>query len=216
MAEKLNAGDLLILKTIHAHGVEKWLYTNELARLAKVSASSTSTGCRRLAKQGVLLYKEEGREKSYRLNLSNPRTRKLCEFFETEKREKLYDKHRRLSWELEEFTKRIFEVLPQVQSIILFGSVARGQWTKASDIDLLLLVPTLAQDNFNELMNGVNKVAAEVRARYGSPLAPIPMTLNDFEVALRERKRIAQDVIREGIVLFGEERYYRVLAKVIV
>jgi hypothetical protein len=41
------------------------------------------------------------------------------------------------------------------------------------------------------------------------------MTIKDFEAAFREKKRIAQDVAREGIVLFGEERYYILLGRLI-
>jgi len=52
-------------------------------------------------------------------------------------------------------TKRIFEqniqalvcqvvALAQPQRIILFGSAARGQWHKDSDVDLLIVVPEKA------------------------------------------------------------------------
>jgi len=46
-------------------------------------------------------------------------------------------------------------------------------------------------------------------------LSAVTMTIKDFEAAFREKKRIAQDVVREGIVLFGEERYYLLLGRLI-
>ena len=48
---------------------------------------------------------------------------------------------------------------------------------------------------------------------YGNPLSAVTMTVKDFEAAFRERKRIAQDVVREGIVLFGEEKYYTLIGR---
>jgi hypothetical protein len=62
-------------------------------------------------------------------------------------------------------------------------------------------------------MKSVDKLAAEVRGLYGYPLSVVTMTVKDFEAAFREKKRIAQDVFREGIVLFGEERYYMLLGR---
>ncbi len=215
MSERLTSRSLLLVKTIHGQGVNKWVYTRELAKLAKVSTSTASTECRKLAKQRILLLKAEGREKSYRINLSNPAARKLYELFEIERRETFYSKNRRLAWALQDFTKRVFDSLPQVQSVVLFGSAARGGFTKASDVDILAVVPTLEQEAFNRLMKSVDSLAAQSRGTYGFPISAVTMTMKDWEAAIRENKRIAQDVMREGFVLFGEDRYYQLLARVI-
>jgi predicted nucleotidyltransferase len=215
MSEGLTSRALLLLKSMHSNGVANWVYTREIARLAQVSVSTASNSCREFTHQRILLQKTEGREKSYRLNLSNPRARKLCELFETEKREKFYERNERLSWALQEFTKRIFDFLPQIQSVILFGSAARGQMAKTSDVDLMVLVPNLEQEPFNQLMKSVDKLAADTRGKFGFQLSAVPITIRDFESGFREKKRIAEDVAREGIVLFGEERYYAMLSRLI-
>jgi predicted nucleotidyltransferase len=215
MSELFASRSLWLVKTIHDHGLDNWVYTRELAKLAKVSTSTASTECRNLAKQGILRLKAEGREKSYKINLSNPAARKLYELFETEKREKFYKKHRRLGWALQDFTKRVFEFVPQIQSVVLFGSGARGELTKASDVDILVVVPILDQEGLNKLMKSVDALAAETNGTYGFRLSAVTMTMKDWIAAVREKKRIAQDVMREGIVLFGEDRYYQLLTGVI-
>jgi predicted nucleotidyltransferase len=214
MSEVLTPRVLAALKTMHGD-LQRWYYTRELSKLSVAGRSTISGEFPTLVKQGILRHKTEGREVFYMLNLGNTKTRKLCELFETEKREKYYQQNKRLSWALQEFSKRVFDFLPEIQSVVLFGSAARAQLTKTSDVDLLVSVPNLQQEPFNELMKSVDKLAAEVRGLYGYPLSVVTMTVKDFETAFREKKRIARDVVREGIVLFGEERYYMLLGRLI-
>ena len=195
--------------------LQRWHYTRELARQSKTGRSTISDEFPKLVKLGILNQRREGREVYYKLNLTNPGARKLCELFETGKREEFYKKNRRLAWSLQDFTKQVFELLPQIQSVILFGSAARGQLTRTSDVDLLVIVPTTEQETFNALMKSIDTLAANVRGRYGFSVSAVTMTIKDFATAVRDKKRIAQDVLREGIVLFGEERYYQLLSRLV-
>jgi predicted nucleotidyltransferase len=214
MSEPLTPKVMTILRAMHPN-FEKWFYTRELAALAQVSTWVVSREFSRLVERGVTRQKQEGRERYYALNIANPKTRALCQLFESERREALYRRNRRLSWAMEEFSKRIFDFLPQVQSLVLFGSAARGEMTKTSDVDILVIVPNLTQQSFDQLTNDVDKLARDVTATYPLALAPITMSVKDFENAAREKKRIVQDVLRDGLILFGEDRYLMLLSKVI-
>jgi len=194
--------------------LSKWYYTRELAKVSKVSLGIVSSEFRKLAKEGLVLQKTEGQEKYYKLNLANSRTRKLCELFEIERKEGFYKENRRLAWVLEDFTKRVSDFAPEVQSIILFGSAARSQVTARSDIDVLVLAPNSEEKEFKSLMDSVDKLANEVSGRYPSRLVPVVMMTKDFEQGIRDRKRFTADVLKDGIVLFGQERYYHLLSKV--
>jgi len=212
MSELLTPKVILILKTM-SKDLSKWYYTRELAKVSKVSLGIVSSEFRTLAKEGLVLQRIEGQEKYYRLNLANSRTRKLCELFEIDRREEFYKENRRLAWVLEDFAKRVSDFAPEVQSIILFGSVARGQVTARSDIDVLVLAPN-SEEEFKSLMDSVDKLADEVSGRYPSRLVPVVMMTKDFEQGIKDRKRFAADVLKDGIVLFGQERYYYLLSKV--
>jgi len=214
MSEVLTPKVLAVLKAMH-DDLQRWYYTRELARLSKTGKTTISDEFPKLVKQAILNQRAEGREVFYKLNLANSITRKLCELFETEKREEFYKENKRLSWALQDFSKRIFDFLPQVQSIVLFGSASRGDMTKTSDVDILVIVPNLPQESFNQLMKDVDKLAGDVAATYPLNLAPIAMTTKDFETAVREKKRMAQDVLRDGLILFGEDRYLMLLSRVI-
>ena len=214
MSELLTPKVILILKTM-SKDLSRWYYTRELAKLSRVGVGTVSSKFNKLAKEGLVEQKTEGQEKYYKLNLTSPRTRKLCELFETDKREKLYKEKRRLAWVLEDFTKRVSDFAPEVQSVILFGSVARGQATPRSDIDILVIAPNSGEERFNELMNAVDRLAAEVSGRHPAKLVPIVMMTKDFENSIKDKKRFAADILKDGIVLFGQERYYHVLSRVI-
>lgn len=214
MSELLTPKVILILKTM-TKDLTKWYYTRELAKLSKASLGTVSSEFRNLAKKGLVEQKAEGQEKYYRLNLANPRTRKLCELFETDKREGFYKENRRLAWVLEDFVKRVSDFAPEIQSIVLFGSVARGEATIRSDIDVLVLTPNLEEEQFRRLMNSVERLASEVSARHPVKLAPVVVMIKDFEESIKDEKRFAIDVLKDGIVLFGEERYYHIRSKVI-
>jgi predicted nucleotidyltransferase len=195
--------------------LSRWYYTRELAKLSRVGVGTVSSEFNKLAKEGLVGQKTEGQEKYYKLNLTSPRTRKLCELFEIDKGEKLYKEKRRLAWVLEDFTKRVSDFAPEVQSVILFGSVARGQATPRSDIDILVIAPNSGEERFNELMNAVDRLAAEVSGRHPAKLVPIVMMTKDFEKSIKDKKRFAADILKDGIVLFGQERHYHILSKVI-
>lgn len=214
MSELLTPKVILILKTM-SKDLSRWYYTRELAKLSRVGVGTVSSEFNKLAKEGLVEQKIEGQEKYYKLNLTSPRTRKLCELFEIDKREKLYKEKRRLAWVLEDFTKRVSDFAPEVQSVILFGSVARGQATPRSDIDILVIAPNSGEERFNELMNAVDRLAAEVSGRHPAKLVPIVMMTKDFENSIKDKKRFAADILKDGIVLFGQERYYHVLSRVI-
>ena len=214
MSELLTPKILLILKTM-SKNLNKWYYTRELAKLSKVSLGTVSSEFSKLVKEGLIEQKVEGQEKYYKLNLANPRTRKLCELFETDKREGLFKENRRLAWILEDFMKRVSGFVPETQSIILFGSAARGQITPKSDIDLLVLTTDSQEQQFKKLMDSIDKLAGEISGRHPAKLAPVVMMMKVFEKSIKDKKRFAVDVLKDGVVLFGQERYYLLLLKVI-
>ncbi len=81
------------------------------------------------------------------------------------------------------------------KQVIVFGSVARGDTTENSDLDLLLLL----EDDAN-LWDAALKAQDAFYPRYFS-MDMIPMTLSEFE---RCNTPLAIEVAREGKVLYGE------------
>ncbi|MDP6628000.1 MAG: nucleotidyltransferase domain-containing protein [Methanopyri archaeon] len=93
---------------------------------------------------------------------------------------------------IDEFVERA-RTLPGLEAIMLFGSLARGDEDKRSDIDLLVIVKAGAQEALVEpLMDIASSVDTD------RPVRPVITDLSDYD------PDFLQNALREGSVLFGK------------
>jgi len=76
-----------------------------------------------------------------------------------------------------EVRKRLTEELGQPVKVIMFGSQARGDATRESDIDLLVIVPSLN----NPIRKKISHATWEVGFEAGKVISAVPTTERDFE-----------------------------------
>jgi predicted nucleotidyltransferase len=88
------------------------------------------------------------------------------------------------------------------QKVILFGSYAHGRPTKDSDIDLFIVKDTSARmvDRFVE----VKQLIYDPQLRI--PVSPLVYTPQELEERLSMGDDFVREIIREGKVLYEEER----------
>jgi len=82
-----------------------------------------------------------------------------------------------------------------VQAVILFGSIARGEATKGSDIDLAVVAPS-GWDKRVELEDSV-------RARLGNDCDVLVFTKAEFDRLATSGEPVVSDMLRDGIALIG-------------
>lgn len=87
-------------------------------------------------------------------------------------------------------------------SLILFGSVGRGEERPDSDIDLLVVLPDGRRKQ--EIEAKVLDVAPVVSRVFGNRLAPVILTRTEFRDRLRRRERWVRAVLKEGQVIAGK------------
>lgn len=184
--------------------ISKELSIKEVSKKIKLSYQPTYTYLKQLAENGILNHKRAGNVHLFSFNLKNRSVIKEIENIEFEAKEKLVNS-------LDERIQKILEdVLNEAQEIplllcLLFGSTVRKATVEVSDIDLFFVVPEITNsDKIKRICNTYNM-------RYNVQLSPIVVSLKEFRKMLIERNDFANNLLKEKIVLFGLEFYYREL-----
>lgn len=109
---------------------------------------------------------------------------------------------------LQQFSDRISEELPSVAGIICFGSVARGEADRVSDLDVFVLV-----DDDNELVTARRTVSDIARKLEEEPIDGQRYEFEVFVESPESARRRGEDlrlIFQEGIVLEESETLWQV------
>lgn len=84
----------------------------------------------------------------------------------------------------------------QVEAVVLFGSIARGEADVGSDVDLAVIAPA-GWDGRPDLEDAV-------RSRLGNDCDVLAFTLDDFtHLAIATDEPVVRDILADGIALIG-------------
>ena len=115
-------------------------YTNEIMRRAAMGRGTVSRELKRLVDAGLLTMRSEGNQNHYQANNESPVYQELLSI--TRKTFGLAD----------EIRQALEPVTGQVELGFIYGSLARGDDTKSSDIDLMLVGKELSFSSVLELL----------------------------------------------------------------
>lgn len=83
------------------------------------------------------------------------------------------------------------------ERVLVYGSVAHGTSTEHSDIDLLIVAPTM--ERFYERMGSALAVVRDISV--GLPLAPIVVTPDEPSTRLARGDQFLQEIVETGVEL---------------
>lgn len=192
---------------IFRHRIIESMSIRQIAKLLKLSYEPAHRRVKEMEKNGYLEKKNE----KYKINLKNSAVIKILELLADNEREKILKKYKKLELlnKLTDFSDENTGVL----YIILFGSYAKGKPAEKSDIDLLIV---LDKEIFKRLKKQIETIFSFIKETSISEkykFSPIFAQTNDIKEMINERKPIMSDIIKDGIVIFGEKKYYKDLAK---
>ena len=101
---------------------------------------------------------------------------------------------------LQEITSSIKSKLPD-SKIILFGSYARGDYTKDSDLDICVLVPRLTNRRIEMELDALEML----RKDFPLDVELVLYTFDEFEEDRQNRYLLQYNIYREGVML-GEKQ----------
>jgi predicted nucleotidyltransferase len=81
--------------------------------------------------------------------------------------------------------------------MVLYGSRARGDYSKESDTDIAIIIRGLSQEMKRTMLDKISDIEFE-HLRY---LSTLIFSESDFEQLKKRERRIAVDIEREGIPL---------------
>ena len=102
---------------------------------------------------------------------------------------------RTLASPIEMLTHVVEGAVRDVDAVIVFGSVARGDAHADRDVDLAVIAPA-AWDGRAELQQ-------QVHERLGNDCDVLHLTADHFKLAPEDREPVVAEILREGIALIG-------------
>jgi predicted nucleotidyltransferase len=162
-----------VLSALLLHPDITW-HVRELARRLGALPGSTNRELIKLAEAGILSRQHIGNQVHYRANLDCPVFTELAGLL------------RKTSGMASVLTQALAPLAERIQCALVFGSVARGEETADSDVDVLVLGET----GFAELVEALHPAQAVVQRE----INPVAYRVADFRAKLAANNTWACDV----------------------
>lgn len=182
------------------------IHLREIARLSKVSLNNVDNSLRLFVKDDMFKRREVSNMVFFKPNLESEALLKIFEYLELEKKKEFYGKNKKIARLLQKYTQDAVKLSnKKIQLIILFGSVARSEWAKNSDIDILAVVSS----KDTGVTTALNKAKIDV-----SPLLeirPISTTIEKFVEGFRKKTEFYNELWDDRVVLYNEFLFWQLV-----
>lgn len=184
----------------------KEIHLREIARLSKSSLANVDDSMRLFVKNDMFIRRQLPHLTFFKPNLDNDDTVKVFELLEIERRKVFYAKNKGIARLLKKYTDTVIELSnKRIQLVILFGSVARGEWAKGSDIDILAVVPDKEEDAIGILNKAKTDAGPLLEIR------PISTTTKKFIYGFRARSEFYDNLWKDRVVLYNEFLFWQLI-----
>lgn len=180
------------------------LHQLEISRRTDLVPDNVHKFTKAFAAAGLLQRRKVGAMTFFTARLDNPNLIKIFETFELQRRQKFLQQHPAIARLLGELTDRLLVASQgHIQLVALFGSVARGQEKRGSDVDVLTLTPRPTRASARWF---------DAARRHVEPLldvSPVNTTFHQFSEGLRQRTTFYDEFWRDRIILYNEFLFWR-------
>ena len=171
---------------------------NQIARALDLSVGSVHKILKTLEKRNIVNIRELGNAIYYSINLNNNEAVKLSELVSIEGKNNILRENKTANVYAQDLAKF------NAKLIILFGSILTKK-NEAKDIDVLFIIKN------KEQVSEINNFCLEISKIRTKKVNPLIMLEQDFVNNLKDKNKAIQDLIKNGIILKGEEIFIRTI-----
>lgn len=165
------------------------IHVRELSRKLKLGIPSIKYGLEKLKNLKIVTTTIEGRNLKYFVNYNNELTARYLYNVENHRFQQLPTKIRTAMYDY----LKILDTKPLMT--IIFGSYARGDNKKNSDVDVLLVFADKIDKNIEDKTEIIN-------SRYGITISPIYMKWSEFSEKFHNNKDQFMKQVKENKIIF--------------
>lgn len=186
------------------------VHLREIARQAKVAPHNANKYLKEFITEGLLQRRNAGNMTFYKVNPQNDYLFNVFEMFEISRRTNFFNHNKKIARLLSEYSENLIRLSGrEIQMVILFGSVSRGEWTKRSDIDVLT-VTAFKTDRKNIIQ--VHEKAKDTAATLLN-ISAVNVSLNKFTEGIRNKLEFYEELWRDRIILYNEFLFWQLIKK---
>ncbi|MBN2239888.1 MAG: nucleotidyltransferase domain-containing protein [Dehalococcoidales bacterium] len=174
-----------VLGWLFSHPDERY-FVRQLTRLLEEDSTNVSRELARLEKTGILVTTKDGNQKYYRANRKSP-------LFE-----ELHGLAVKTAGVADTLRSALTPEQDRIRSAFIFGSFARGEENRASDIDLMVI----GNLSFADISSLLNKAQEQL----GREINPVVYPVAEFRTKVTENHHFLRTVIEgEKLFIIGDE-----------
>jgi hypothetical protein len=92
----------------------------------------------------------------------------------------------------------------EAKMVILFGSLAKGNYTATSDADILIISDKVSK-------RAIDRVSKFIDTKLPVALEPIVLKTSEVMKAIKRQERFIHEVLKNGIFLYGDKELWKKL-----
>ena len=170
---------------------------NSISKVLNISHVGAQKIFKRLLQENLVISKTIGRSITYKLNFSNDYVANLVAFL-------LADEANKFKRWKEEFK----ELFKKDRIVMLFGSTV-NDYAHAHDIDLIIVIENKEVEEVNTFLKKKEEILPK-------KLHSIKLNHQDLLENLKKRDKAFVDIIKNAIILYGQDRYVEILKNVTI
>ena len=166
---------------------------DDIAKSTGMSCGTIYPSLNELLETRIIIQRKAGRSILYKINKNHTLFNKIKELIDLEKKS--------LMNVAKAFVHRLSK--DDIVAVVLFGSVARGEFTEKSDVDILVVYKD--ERIKDEIRNLVDNIADS----YDVHVVPVFLTQKEIKERIKQFDNFIITVIDEGRLLYGEATWLK-------